>query len=142
MTNKLQNKKPIGLWSAIAIGIGGMVGAGIFSILGIATEIAGNLIYISFIIGGGVALLCAYSYAKLGSKYPSAGGPVEFLIRGFGDGVLSGGFSFLLYFGYIIALKCLRRSFWRLCSYLSIFTSIAYNCNNPSHLHHPDIHIY
>ena len=37
MNNKLQNKKPLGLWSAIAIGIGGMIGAGIFSILGIAT---------------------------------------------------------------------------------------------------------
>src|SRR5674536_62604 len=89
MKNKHQNKKPIGLWSAVAIGIGGMIGAGIFSILGIATEIAGNLIYVSFIIGGAIALLSAYSYAKLGSTYPSAGGPVEFLIRGFGDGILS-----------------------------------------------------
>ena len=111
MNNKLQNKKPIGLWSAIAIGIGGMVGAGIFSILGIATEIAGNLVYVSFIIGGGIALLSAYSYAKLGSKYPSAGGPVEFLIRGFGDGILSGGFNFLLYFGYVIALSVYAEAF-------------------------------
>ncbi|MGA7470156.1 MAG: APC family permease, partial [Halobacteriota archaeon] len=107
----LQNKKPIGLWSAIAIGIGGMIGAGIFSILGIATEITGNLIYVSFIIGGGIALLSAYSYARLGSKYPSAGGPVEFLIRGFGDGILSGGFNFLLYFGYIIALSVYAEAF-------------------------------
>ena len=48
MNNRLQNKKPIGLWSAIAIEIGGMIGAGIFSILGIATGITGNLIYVSF----------------------------------------------------------------------------------------------
>lgn len=109
--NKLQNKKPIGLWSAIAIGIGGMIGAGIFSILGIATQITGNLIYVSFIIGGIIALLSAYSYAKLGAKYPSAGGPVEFLIRGFGDGILSGGFNFLLYFGYIIALSVYAKAF-------------------------------
>jgi len=59
-------------------------------------RIAVNLVYVSFIIGGGIAYsLSAYSYAKLGSKYPSAGGPVEFLIRGFGDGILSGGFNFL-----------------------------------------------
>ena len=109
--DKFQNKKPIGLWSAIAIGIGGMIGAGIFSILGIATEITGNLIYVSFIIGGIIALLSAYSYAKLGSTYPSAGGPVEFLIRGFGDGILSGGFNFLLYFGYIIALSVYAKAF-------------------------------
>ena len=111
MDTKLQNKKPIGLWSAVAIGIGGMIGAGIFSILGIATEIAGNLVYISFIIGGAIALLCAYSYAKLSSKYPSSGGPVIFLIRGFGDGVISGGFNFLLYFGYIIVISVYAKAF-------------------------------
>ena len=126
MNNKLQNKKPIGLWSAIAIGIGGMIGAGIFSILGIATEIAGNLIYVSFIIGGGIALLSAYSYAKLGSKYPSAGGPVEFLIRGFGDGILSGGFNFLLYFGYIIALSVYAKAFGNYAAtFLSSYPSPA-----------------
>jgi amino acid transporter len=111
MDNELQNKKPIGLWSAVALGIGGMIGAGIFSILGIATEIVGNLIYVSFIIGGSIALLSAYSYAKLGSKYPSAGGPVEFLIRGFGDGILSGGFNFLLYLGYIFVLSVYAKAF-------------------------------
>jgi len=124
--DKFQNKKPIGLWSAIAIGIGGMIGAGIFSILGIATEITGNLIYVSFIIGGIIALLSAYSYAKLGSKYPSAGGPVEFLIRGFGDGILSGGFNFLLYFGYIIALSVYAKAFGNYAAtFLSSYSSPA-----------------
>ena len=110
-SNEVLNRKPIGLWSAIAIGIGGMIGAGIFSILGIATEIAGNLVYISFIIAGVIAFLCAYSYAKLSSKYPSAGGPVIFLIRGFGDGVLSGGFNILLYLGYIIVISVYAKAF-------------------------------
>ena len=124
--DKFQNKKPIGLWSAIAIGIGGMIGAGIFSILGIATEITGNLIYVSFIIGGIIALLSAYSYVKLGSKYPSAGGPVEFLIRGFGDGILSGGFNFLLYFGYIIALSVYAKAFGNYAAtFLSSYSSPA-----------------
>ena len=56
-SNEALNGKPIGIWSAVAIGIGGMIGAGIFSILGIATTIAGNLVYISFIFGGAIALL-------------------------------------------------------------------------------------
>ena len=105
------NGKPIGIWSAVAIGIGGMIGAGIFSILGIATTIAGNVVYISFIIGGAIALLSTYSYAKLATRYPSAGGPVEFLVRGFGDGVLSGGFNFLLWIGYIFALSVYAEAF-------------------------------
>jgi hypothetical protein len=61
-------KKSIGVLSAISIGVGGMVGARIFSILGIATEISGNALTISFIIAGIVAFLSTYSYAKLGAK--------------------------------------------------------------------------
>jgi len=56
-------------------------------------------------------LLCAYSYAKLGSTYPSAGGPVEFLVKGFGDGVISGGFNVLLWVGYVFALSLYARAF-------------------------------
>ncbi len=107
----MSSKKSMGLWSAISIGVGGMVGAGIFSILGTACEIAGNAVYISFTIAGIVALFSTYSYAKLGVKYPSAGGPVEFLVRGFGDGVLSGGFNILLWIGYIFALSLYAKAF-------------------------------
>lgn len=111
MRNEEPAKKTIGLWSAIALGIGGMIGAGIFSVLGIATNIVGNVVYLSFIFGGMIALLRTYSYAKLSSKYPSAGGPVEFLIRGFGDGVLSGGFNSLLYIGYVFVLAVYAEAF-------------------------------
>jgi len=107
----MRTNKSIGLWSAISIGVGGMVGAGIFSIIGVATQISGNAVYISFIIAGLVALLSTYSYAKLGAKYPSAGGPVEFLIRGFGDNVISGGFNILLWVGYVFALALYARAF-------------------------------
>jgi amino acid transporter len=103
--------RPIGLVAAISIGVGGMVGAGIFSILGVGTQIAGNAVYLSFIIAGAVALLCAYSYAKLGAAFPSAGGPVEFLVRGFGSGTISGGFNILLWIAYIFALALFARAF-------------------------------
>jgi amino acid transporter len=103
--------KKIGLWAAVSIGIGGMVGAGIFSILGVVTQISGNAVYLSFIVAGLVALLSTYSYAKLGAAFPSAGGPVEFLIKGFGDGVLSGGVNVLLWIGYIFALSLYAKAF-------------------------------
>ena len=106
-----KKKKGIGLWAAISIGVGGMVGAGIFSILGAASAIAGNALYVSFAIAGIVALFNAYSYAKLGVKYPTAGGPVEFLIRGFGNSVLSGGLNILLWVGYVFALALYARAF-------------------------------
>ena len=107
----MDKKGSIGLWAAISIGVGGMIGAGIFSILGLACQIAGNAVYISFILAGIVALLSTYSYAKLGGKYPSAGGPVEFLVRGFGAGILSGGFNILLWVGYVFALALYAKAF-------------------------------
>jgi len=108
---EVRTKSTIGLSSAIAIGIGGMIGAGIFSILGLGIKISGNFIYISFISGGIIALLSAYSYAKMSVYYPSAGGSVEFLIRGFGDNIISGGFNFLLWSGYIFALSLYAKAF-------------------------------
>ncbi len=112
MTNQTDGqRKPIGLIAAISIGVGGMIGAGIFSILGVGTQIAGNAVYLSFILAGVVALFCGYSYVKLGSKFPSAGGPVEFLIRGFGSGTVSGGFNIMLWIGYIFALALYARAF-------------------------------
>ena len=95
----------------MAIGIGGMIGAGIFSILGVVAQAAGNGMWISFLLGGMVALPCAYSYAKLGVRYPSAGGAVEFLVKGFGDGVLSGGINLYMWIGYVIALALYAQGF-------------------------------
>jgi amino acid transporter len=107
----VKDRKSMGLWAAVSIGIGGMIGAGIFSILGVAVQVAGNAAHISFVIAGAAALLCTYSYARLGATFPSAGGPVEFLVKGFGDGVLSGGFGILLWVGYIFALSLYAEAF-------------------------------
>ena len=103
--------KSMGLWAATSIGVGAMVGAGIFSIFGTAARISGNAVYISFIIAGVVALLSTYSYAKMGVRYPSAGGPVEFLLKGFGDGILSGGLNLLLWVGYVFGLALYAKGF-------------------------------
>jgi amino acid transporter len=106
-----QKRGQIGLFAAMSIGIGGMVGAGIFSILGVVAETSGTALWFSFVVGGVVAMLSTYSYAKLGARYPSAGGPVEFLVQGFGDGVLSGGINIYMWIGYIIALALYAHGF-------------------------------
>ncbi|MDD5226067.1 MAG: APC family permease [Candidatus Omnitrophica bacterium] len=116
---------PIGLFAAMSIGIGGMVGAGIFSILGVVAQTSGTALWFSFIIGGGVALLSTYSYAKLGARYPSAGGPVEFLVQGFGDGVLSGGINIYMWVGYIIALALYAHGF------AGYFQTFFHQCASP-----------
>ncbi|WP_235283536.1 MULTISPECIES: APC family permease [unclassified Methanosarcina] len=62
-------------------------------------------------MAGAVALLSTYSYAKMGVRYPSAGGPVEFLLKGFGDGILSGGLNLLLWVGYVFGLALYAKGF-------------------------------
>src|SRR5579871_1115615 len=101
----------ISLVGAIAIGIGGMIGAGIFSILGVVALAAGTAMWISFLIGGVVALLSTYSYAKLGSKFPSAGGAVQFLVEGWGKGTISGSLNIFMWMGYIIAIALYAQGF-------------------------------
>jgi len=101
----------IGMAAAVSIGIGGMVGAGIFSILGTVAQVAGNAMWLSFAVGGVVALLSTYSYAKLGTAFPSAGGAVHFLVKSFGDGVLAGGMNLFMWAGYIISLALYATAF-------------------------------
>lgn len=81
---------------AAFIGVGAMVGAGIFSLLGAAGEVAGAAVWLSFLIAGIVAMLQGYSFAKFGAKYPSAGGMLEYVVRGFGNGHVPGIVAWLL----------------------------------------------
>lgn len=81
---------PLNLWSVAAIGIGAMVGAGIFALLGEAAVAAGRDTFIAFLLAGVVAQLSGYSYAKLAARYPDAGGITAYLDAGFGPGRLSG----------------------------------------------------
>jgi amino acid transporter len=81
---------------AAFIGVGAMVGAGIFALLGSAGEVAGAAVWISFLIAGAVAGLQGYSFAKFGARYPSAGGLLEYVARGFGNGHTTGVIAWLI----------------------------------------------
>ncbi|QOP45448.1 APC family permease [Sulfurimonas paralvinellae] len=107
----MKETKAFGLWSAVFLGIGSMVGAGIFVLLGEAGAIAGNLVWISFILGGIIALLSGYSLAKLASAYPSRGGIVEYLVQCYGEGVFSGSIAVLFYLSAIVALAMVTKTF-------------------------------
>ena len=106
-----KNKKAFGLWSSIFLGVGSMVGAGIFIVIGQAATIAGNLVWLSFVFGGAAALLSGYSLAKLAITYPSRGGIVEYLVQGFGEGIFSGSAGVLFYFSQLIAIAAVAKSF-------------------------------
>jgi amino acid transporter len=81
---------------AAFIGVGAMVGAGIFSLLGAAGEVAGAAVWLSFLIAGTIAILQGYSFAKFGARYPSAAGLLEYVVRGLGNGHVTGIIAWLI----------------------------------------------
>ena len=96
---------------AAFLGVGAMVGAGIFALLGQAGAVAGSAVWLSFLLGGAIAGLIGYVVAKLGARYPSSGGIVTFLLEGFGNGHTTGVVSWLLYFAAIIVTSMVSVSF-------------------------------
>lgn len=101
----------IGLKEAISIGIGGMVGGGIFAVLGLAVSLAKGGTPIAFLLAGIIALLTSYSYVKLSLTYPDSGGTVKFINQGFGKSIFSGTINNLLWISYIIMLSLYASAF-------------------------------
>ncbi len=87
----------------MSIGIGGMVGGGIFSVLGLTVQVAGAGAYFSFLVGGAVAALTGSSYARLSVAIRDRGGTATFLDRAFGTGV-AGPLNLLLWLSYFVML--------------------------------------
>src|SRR5450759_69313 len=87
---RVSRKQPtsgeLGIAALVSIGIGGMVGGGIFAVLGLTVQVAGAGAYLSFLVGGGVAALTGWSYARLSVLVRSRGGTAAYLDRHFGRG--------------------------------------------------------
>ncbi len=103
--------KKIGLKEAMSIGIGGMVGGGIFAVLGLAVTVARGGTPLAFLLAGLLALITSYSYVKLSLVFPDRGGTVKFINQGFGRTVFSGGLNNLLWLSYIIMLSLYASAF-------------------------------
>src|SRR3954454_9337812 len=120
-TQEHQGRKDyLSIRQAAFIGVGAMVGAGIFSLLGAAGEVAGAAVWLSFVIAGVVAVLQGYSFAKLGSRYPTAGGLLEYVAKGFGNGHLTGVTAWLTYLANAVVTAMVAVSFGDYAS--AIFT--------------------
>ena len=93
----------LGVAALVSIGIGGMVGGGIFSVLGLTVQLAGAGAYLSFVVGGAVAALTGWSYARLSVTVRSRGGTAAFLDRAFGTRI-AGPLNLLLWLSYFVML--------------------------------------
>jgi len=104
-------EKRITLWGAVSMAVGTMIGASIFAIFGVGAQLAGQNLPETFILSAFYALAVAYSYTKFGSKIVSNAGPIAFILKGFGDTVIVGALSILLWLSYVVSIALFAKGF-------------------------------
>lgn len=106
------DKKALGLPELIAIALGGMIGGGIFTILGISVALIGPYTPLAIGAGGLIAALAAYSYVKLGVYYRDEGATYGFFKRTFpGSPVAAALIGWYVIFGYISTIALYAYTF-------------------------------
>ncbi len=115
--------RDLGLFTITMIGVGGMIGAGIFVLTGIAAGVAGPALVLAFFLNGMVTLLTAMVYAELGSAFPEAGGGYLWVKEGLGgaQGFLAGWMS---WFAHAVAGSLYGLAFGRFASELWIMAGL------------------
>ncbi len=113
------------LWSVTALGIGAMVGAGVFAVMGQAAKQAGDLTYVAFLLGGIIAALSGYSYAILAVHFPEAGGVSAYFDRAFGTARVSGTLSLVYMFTIAVTIALVGKAFGEYAAPLFLGTSSA-----------------
>lgn len=82
-TDESARLKALGLPELISIGVGGMIGGGIFSVLGLAVDVSGHAAPLAFAVGSVIAVVAGYSYTRLALTYRSDGASFTYLERAF-----------------------------------------------------------
>jgi APA family basic amino acid/polyamine antiporter len=82
-------RKEAGLLQIVAYGIGNIIGAGIYVLVGDASGLAGNAVWLAFLVGAIVALFTGLTYAELASMYPRAASEYVYLGKAYGNRTLA-----------------------------------------------------
>jgi len=108
----MNDTKNLGYKELVAIAVGGMIGGGIFTILGIAVSMVGALAPFAIALGGLIAFFAAYSYVKLGVYYKDEGATYAFFKRTYPESSLAASFiGWYTIFGYISTLALYAYTF-------------------------------
>ncbi|WP_336034791.1 APC family permease [Halobacterium yunchengense] len=91
----------LGLTECVSIALGGMIGGGIYAVLGVVAQVTGPATWFAFALAGAVALCAGYSYNGLNAMGDGRGGSVSFVQQAVGDTTLAGMVGWTLLFGYV-----------------------------------------
>jgi amino acid transporter/nucleotide-binding universal stress UspA family protein len=122
-TEEVTLSRDLNLFTITMIGVGGMIGAGIFVLTGIAAGVAGPALVLAFALNGIVTSFTALAYAELGSAFPEAGGGYLWVKEGLGgtNGFLAGWMS---WFAHAVAGSLYALGFGRFASQLWIDSGV------------------
>jgi amino acid transporter/nucleotide-binding universal stress UspA family protein len=120
---KVTLSRSLSLFTITMIGVGGMIGAGIFVLTGIAAGVAGPALVLAFLLNGLIALLTGMVYAELGSAFPEAGGGYLWVKEGLGgsQGFLAGWMS---WFAHVVAGSLYALGFGRFAAELWVMAGL------------------
>lgn len=102
----------MGFAATWAMAVGGMVGGGIFSVLGVVVEMAGAWAWVSFLLAGTIALITGHSYVALATKFEESGGAFTHFREIHYEG-LAGALSWILIIGYALTISVYAFTFGR-----------------------------
>jgi hypothetical protein len=109
----------VGLVSGVALSLSGMMGSGLFSILGHAYLVDGTRVPLAFMLASVAILFSVYAISKLAARFPGPGGPARFALVCFGPGLLSGWINLFLYLCFLLATALYAAGF---SAYIGVLT--------------------
>ncbi len=108
----------MGFWMLTAYGVGDILGAGIYALVGKIAAVAGSLSWLSFLLAGVVAGLTGLSYAELGSRFPYSGGEAYFAQQALRRPRISFLTGWLVFCSGLVSLATIARAFAGYASHL------------------------
>jgi len=114
-------KRVFGLPTLVIYGVGDILGAGIYAVIGKIAGLSGSAVWISFLLAMGTAALTAFSYAELGSRFPRSGGVAYFVQQAFRTDWLSIIVGWLMFCTCLVSMATLSKAF---SGYLTAFAPI------------------
>ncbi len=104
-------KRELGLASTTLYGIGVILGAGIYALIAVGAGLAGNMLWLAFLIGAAIAVFSALSYAELSSLFPADAAEYNYTRKAFGREWLSFAVGWVLAIGTIVAASTVALGF-------------------------------
>jgi APA family basic amino acid/polyamine antiporter len=113
-------KRGLGFWLLLFYGVGNILGAGIYVLIGKVAAQSGYFVPLSFLLAAFVAAFSAFTYAELSARYPFAAGEAVFLQQGFGIAWLSSAVGLLIACAGVVSAATIARGF---VGYLQLFVA-------------------